>query len=224
MNLKQMVFFGVAVLSPHGLQAATNSSQVVDGGGTPVSNAFFSGVGAVGQGGPVGLNVGSGFRNHSGFLQSFVWHPSLDTDDDGIADENDPDDDNDSLLDLDELAGTDFAPVTTTDPLSGDSDGDGAADGYESLTFSNPTDGLSLFQITRIESRSNGFDLVEWNSQGGRTYEVIRGSNIFDLATGGETADVVTVSGGLGPFLDNVTVSTNSAGERHMFYTIRLRP
>jgi hypothetical protein len=201
----------------------TNSSEVVDGGGLPVSNAFFSGVCAVGQGGPVGLNAGGGFRNQSGFLQTFVWHPAIDTDGDGIVDENDPDDDNDTLTDMSELYGTNFNPTTSTDPLSSDSDGDGKVDGFESQEGSNPLDPGSVFQIFRI-TVSNGMDIVAWRSQGGRTYEVLRTTNIHELLTGSETAEVVTAVGGVGPFLDTTSVSTNPAGPDRMYYTIKLQP
>jgi len=91
--------------------AQTDSSPVADAEGSISSNAFFQNISAIGQGSPGGFNQDAANQNYIGFLKTFVLDPRLDADTAGVADENDPDDDNDDLLDTTELAGDGFNPA-----------------------------------------------------------------------------------------------------------------
>ena len=96
-------------------------SRVLDGCGGWVGNNSYRTVLAAFQPCPVGTAKSNNHINYSGFLQSFVLHPDLDTDGDGLCDENDLDNDGDRLADDVELAGTAFEPVAATDPQQADS-------------------------------------------------------------------------------------------------------
>ena len=98
----------------------TNEAGVVDGTGGWMATGQFLCVSSACQPGPVGVSFGPGFRNSSGFLSSFLLDPYLDNDADGIADEDDPDDDNDALFDASELSGLGFVPRTPTESMEAD--------------------------------------------------------------------------------------------------------
>ena len=197
---------------------------MLDSGGGVHSNAFYSGVGAVGQGTPVGFNSNPDRDNYSGFLHTFVSRPDLDNDVDGIADENDTDDDNDGLTDLAEVRGSGFDPTTITDLFNADTDNDGTGDGEESVASTNPQDPDSQLAVIRIDLQ-NGSEVVEWKSRQGKTYDLLRAGTIFELVSAPETAAVVTVtSGGAGPFLETSTVSTNPSTGGKVFYGVRVKP
>ena len=203
--------------------ATDQTSFVVDAGGGTSSNAFFSGVSAVGQGTPIGLTANAAFANYSGFLNTFVARPDLDHDTDGVVDENDPDDNNDGLTDLAELEGSAFDPATSTDVFHPDTDGDGAGDRDESVAETNPRDPNSVLALRGEFDGAN--ELIEWKSREGKTYELLRSSGIFELATAPQTTDVVTVlSGGVGPFKETTTVRTNEPPGEGAYYRVKALP
>jgi hypothetical protein len=70
----------------------------------------------------------------------------IDTDDDGIPDVQDADDDNDGLLDVDEITQHD------TDPLLADTDGDGFEDGMEVTYGSDPLDDMDTLTGNHVNN------------------------------------------------------------------------
>jgi hypothetical protein len=193
----------------------------VDAAGGVLSNRFFATLSATCQPGPVGHTSSSSNLNYSGFLNTFLLHPGLDNDGDSLPDENDPDDDADGLSDADELSGLAFDPVTGTDAMQADSDGDGVSDGLEAGAGTNPWDPNSLFHITRIHY---GFDedVVFWQSRSGVTYSLLWATNILDFPSGIRTAATVTASDGVGQWLQSETSATNLPVTPRRFYRISI--
>lgn len=203
--------------------ALTNSSSVVDGGGSISSNASFQCIMSIGQAEPVEFNQNAANQKYSGFLNTFVLNPQLDADADGIVDENDPDDDNDNLLDTTELAGEGFDPPTSTNPFSADSDGDGAKDGQESVAGTNPQDANSLLEIVRAELVGDT-EVVEWTSRSGKQYEVYRTTTAEDLSASPIVSGPFTAIGGIAPWFDTNTSVSNAVAGTNSFYGVRVIP
>lgn len=208
-----MRWFFISLLFVPGYMASAEvqeTANVLDAGGGVSSNATYTNTGAIGQGGPVGSNASAINRNHSGFLNAFVLHPQLDLDQDGIADENDPDDDNDGLGDTAELAGG-GSPVVITDPLKADSDDDGSKDGAELAAGTDPLSDLSRLRIIEIRLES-GQAVLCWKSRTGKSYRLLRGvdpqnlkDNPVDLGT------IIAGPGGVSPWFETETESPDPA-------------
>jgi hypothetical protein len=126
----------------------------------------------------------------AGFLNgAFACQPTKDTDQDGLANEYDPDNDNDMLTDVAELCGGEFDPPCMTDPNNPDTDGDSLNDGAEAIAGCNPTSAASFFSIwppSPIDAM-NGY-VIRWNSASNRYYSV-------SVATGAPSAFVLVGSG-----------------------------
>lgn len=198
----------------------SNSSSVVDGGGGWCSNTTYRSVTAFAQPCPVGANESAANLNYSGFLNTFILHPDLDTDADGIVDENDPDNDNDGLRDLTELEGIAFNPATATDTQVADSDGDGATDGEEAGAMTNPLDAGSIFAVTAI--RAGGNLELTWKARGGQQYQI----EVRDEVAGGDWepfGSPVTAVGGVAPwYATTASLSVSRPAESRQFYRARL--
>lgn len=208
---------------PGVLAQITSPSAVVDGGGNFSTNITYQHFSAIGQGGPVGFNDSAANINYSGFLNTFLLAPDQDTDADGVSDENDPDDDNDALRDTTEIAGIAFNPQTGTDPFLADSDSDGAADGVESVAGTNPLDPASLLAIL-FASTDGTNDIVEWQSRGGKTYDVVQAASVDSLSVAPTVVDTVTASGGIGPWFETTTTTTNAAAGAEAYYGVSVQP
>jgi len=210
----------LALASAPSLAQLTHRSSVIDGAGGRCSNATYRCVSAVAQPSPAGFNHNADTLNYSGFLQTFVLRPDLDTDGDAIADESDPDNDNDSLWDLTELAGTAFDPATVTDTQVADADADGADDGQEAGMMTNPHDPGSILEVTAIQAGGNF--VLTWTARGGRQYQV----EYRDDLRGGiwqPFGALVTAAGGTAPWYEttaSLTVAMPAAGKQ--FYRARL--
>jgi hypothetical protein len=213
------------LLLPAGLFAQTysNVSSVVDGSGKSSGGGAYSNISAAAQPSGISVSLGGTFVNYAGFLNTFSLQASLDTDNDGLANEVDTDNDNDDLGDTVELAGIAFDPNTVTDLNNPDSDGDGQNDGDESTAGTNPDDPDATFEITAIALDTAGV-LVSWIGRGGKTYDIYSGS---DLAAGISDFLLTTnVAGGNPPwyvttssFVDDTAFSTNIR-----FYLIKVTP
>lgn len=197
----------------------TNSSSVLDGCGGWCSNATYKTLIAAHQPCPVGFNQSASHLNYSGFLQTFVLHTNLDTDADGILDENDPDNDGDGLDDSAELGGTSFSPNTVTDTQLADSDDDGASDGHEAGAGTDPWNAGSLLEVTRMVGGSNAVQVV-WKSRQGYTYDVLAVTNLDGLAAVTAVVDTVVGGAGVGPFLETMSTSATLSAEPGRFYLI----
>ena len=168
------------------------------------------------------VSAGGTFVNYAGFLGTLSLQPSLDTDGDGLANEVDADNDNDTLDDAVELAGTAFDPNTPTDPNNADADNDGQDDGNEAGAGTDPDDDSSLLMVTDIDSVPD--TTVTWLGRGGMSYDIYCGGDL----TAGLTDFLATtnVTGGVAPWYattNSFTDATASSTNRR-FYLIKVRP
>ena len=201
------------------LQAHAN--QVIDSSGHLAMGGDLTHHSASGQPGGVQTAHGPQLIHYAGFLGSAVLQPTLDTDQDGLSNECDYDNDNDSLRDQDELDGFLFNPVTTTDPNLSDTDGDGMNDGDEARAETNPLDPGMKLEITSIQCTNAGNDVkVTWQARGGVNYQVIQ----LDISTGTTTTMLsnVTALGGLAPWFQTTADFTHGlpANKTNLFYII----
>jgi hypothetical protein len=213
----------VFVLATARLQAQfSNQSSVVDGFGGWCSNATYRCVVAAAQPCPVGTGENGGNLNCSGFLQTFLMQPLLDTDGDGIPNENDPDNDNDGIADATELDGSafSFAVNTPTDVNLADTDGDGTPDGAEAAARSNPQDPDSRLTITSVEKA--GSVTLTWHAQGGSQYRLLSGTDLLEsLPTNPVPASAATATGGSAPWYDtSATKTVASPGAGPVYYRV----
>ncbi len=202
---------------------ATETARVWDAAGGWASGSQHINLATLGQSGPPGTNASVSFRNHSGFLNAFIMHPSIDTDGDGIIDENDSDDDGDGISDAEELAGTRFHPPTATDPLNPDSDGNGFMDGAEALAGTNPLDPDSALRIEHVANHA-AQDVITWQSRADQSYELLVGSNVWQVLQDAHVLGPYVASGGTAPWYRTESTVTNPAVGSTRVYRIRLLP
>ena len=193
----------------------TNLASALNSGGGVSSNVSYRSTGSVGVFAAERSSSGSNW-SHAGILVSFLLHPGLDFDGDGIPDEDDNDEDNDSLSDSDELTGVRFVPVTATNPFDSDSDDDGASDGYEAVAGTNPDDAASLFRITDIRHES-GSIVVVWQGREGISYDLAVSDSLtppnFSVVSSN-----ITATGGTGAWFQVELSATNTPSSLQLFY------
>jgi hypothetical protein len=156
-------------------QSYSNESSVLDGGGDWCQGGRYRNISSAAQPGGIGFSSGGDYLNYAGFLGTISLQPSLDSDDDGLANELDGDNDNDELTDLAELAGTAFAFPTPTDPDDPDSDDDGLDDGGEAVSGTDPRNDTILLRLVDIVRGPGVPDVtVTWQARDQKTYKVYR--------------------------------------------------
>ncbi len=124
---------------------------------------------------PGGIQSGAaGDVDHrAGFLQAVeVRRGDLDTDDNGVPDELDWDNDGDSLSDVSELDGSAFEGYAVTDHNDPDTDGDGMSDTDEAAGMYDPLDPGHRLAIIEFYMDA-GFPRVNWIGKGGGTVNTI---------------------------------------------------
>jgi hypothetical protein len=158
-----------------------------------------------------------------GFLESYVAQPAQDADGDGVADENDDDDDGDALADLQEVTGSAFQPLTATDPLVADTDGDRVTDGTEAVAGTDPGRSQSHLAITAIQ-RAGAQSLVSWRSRAGYFYDLYGATDVSGL--GGDQVLVATVQAGSGTGIwqEAYSMAADTAAVRRSFYRVQVWP
>jgi len=201
-------------------QSYTNASSVVNVAGGWTAGGVYSNLDCAAQASTVGLSQKDPIRHYSGFLNTFLLKPDLDTDNDGQPDELDPDNDNDLLADEEELQGTAFSPSTPTDLNDSDSDDDGHDDGQEQTAGTDPLDPGATLRIISV-STDTGTVIVSWLTRLGKAYD-IEAAN--DLGGTGVFSVVATTNAleGFGPWLVGTNTYTASAGQTNRFYRIRI--
>lgn len=185
--------------------AATNETAVVANGGGWVTNGSFRSVVVAGQAQPLGVTSNGAYRSLAGFMHTFVLNPLADHDVDGIADEIDQDDDNDSLPDIDELTGTAFEPAAVTDPMSADSDGDGQTDAAEARAGTNPLDAASVLAIVDV-TFVDGQVRIAWKGRQDFHYHILAAPAVDALNTAAVVVGTASVVNGSGPWQEAVPV------------------
>jgi hypothetical protein len=214
-----VVCFFVMSLFVQAACAFTNQVGAVNGGGGVSSNVAYQSTGAIGPWAPSGQRSSATHWEHVGMLASFLHHASLDHDGDGIPDEDDWDDDNDGLRDSGELVGVAFTPLTPSDPLSGDSDGDGASDGQEAAAGTNPTDASSAFRIAEVRQEGATF-VITWQGREGVSYDL----SVSDSPHFTESSVVTNIvaTGGTGTWLVSEVSATHVPSMLHLFYRVSI--
>jgi hypothetical protein len=202
----------------------SNTTSVLDAAGQWSSGGAYSNLSAAGQPGGIFVSLGGGYFNQAGFLQTFCLQPALDTDRDGLANETDPDNDNDALLDTVELGGTAFTPLTPTDVNRPDTDGDGMNDGEEAVAGTDPLNPNATLHIVQVSR--NGADVdVAWVARSNVTYRVMRQDDARWANAWQTGATVTVVSPGNGPW-QAVTNAWTDVGPTatNRFYRIDVAP
>ncbi|MBN2302677.1 MAG: hypothetical protein JXN60_09195, partial [Lentisphaerae bacterium] len=136
----------------------------------------------------------------------------IDTDEDGINDDLDTDDDDDGLTDIEEVS-------LGTMPDNPDSDDDGMNDQSEIIAGTDPLNNMSLFMFSVAQYITSNSFSVTWTSVTNRLYCLYRSSDLTTgfvappltniIATQATTTYIDTNSPGCGPYYYRVTV-TNS--------------
>lgn len=180
----------ILLIVPVAYSQTNESARVLDGTGGWATNISYTTITAGSQPSPTGANTSSNHINFSGFLQSFLLHPTLDTDADSIPDENDPDNDN-----------------------------DGMDDGREALAGTDPMNAASLLQITGIQKTAQGF-VITWESRGGYVYNLMAVTNLTVGLSNSVPLVSITAQGGIAPWYETNTTITNDPADPSLFFYI----
>lgn len=198
------------------LQASANA------GGGEQTGSVYRCISAIGQPVAAGFSASPYRLSRAGGLWQFVLQPERDANQNGIPDEDDPDNDSDGIEDRDEILGTAFSPATPTDPNHPDSDGDGMSDSHEAAAGTDPLDANAYLHITAVETVPSGVRL-EWVARGGKTYEVVAWTNVAGLVSG-TILETVTAGGGIGPWQVTTAAVTNSPPQQRLMMLVRPIP
>jgi hypothetical protein len=200
----------------------SQTSSVMNGFGVRATGGTFTHISAAAQPGGVAVsyengsaNYNGGMINRAGFLSTFVMFPDLDTNNNGIPDELDPDNDGDGLWDHWEITGEKFDPATPTDPNNPDSSGDGVSDYHAMVAGTDPTDPNATFRILEIDGDSADAQ-VTWLARG--NHERIYVVRVIDDSYDDTPSAVIwsnTVAGGSAPwYATTQTISDPSTDAR----------
>lgn len=201
--------------------APEQTSSVVESGGGTVSGGTLTLVHVIGQPGGVQTCTNGSKVLQAGFLNTFNLQPETDTDGDGLPNEADTDNDNDGLRDEDEITGNAFGGLATSDPNRADSDGDGASDGHEATSGSDPGDATMFLHITDIVRAGADDIVVTWQARGGKSYAVYA-TDTADAPRPGAHLGNVTAAGGTGPWYAVITNIVDTAVPAKRFYYVKL--
>lgn len=201
----------------------SNKSSVFNSSGAQASGGGFTNIHAVGQPSGTATAAGGCYVNQSGFLNTLLLQPSLDTDQDGLADELDLDNDNDGLTDAAEIDGSGFAPTTPTSVNLADTDGDGCPDGLESAAGTDPNDQNAAFELIAISNAVGDFT-VAWLARGNnQKVYVVRAST--DASQPYSTVLFSnTVAGGSAPWFAVTASVDHACTSNAQFYAIGVQP
>ena len=180
--MNRLIFYSVILISGSAFGNYTNATLNISACGGTMSSSGYTSIGSIVPIGGQTSQSGSLF-NYSGFAAGFILQPQ--TAFSGLADEWNPDNDRDGLLDGEEIVAgsslynsdtdndglSDFAEIKTygTSPILADTDGDGFEDARELIAGTSPTNRASVLSIT-CALLSNGQKRLSWFGVQGRAY------------------------------------------------------
>jgi len=180
--MKQLVCNLICLCSGLAFGAYSNATLNITACGGTMSGGGYTSIGSLI---PVGGNdsQSASYYNYSGFAAGFILQPE--TAFSGLADEWNPDNDLDGLLDGEEIiAGSclynsdtdgdglsdyDEVKIYGTSPILADTDGDGMTDAHELIAGTSPTDGDCALSVI-CTLLSNGQMKLSWFGVQGRAY------------------------------------------------------
>lgn len=225
--MEKLILAGTAVILSLAVHSATaqysNVSTCLDGAGDRSSGGSYSNISAVAQPGGIAVSSSGDLVNYAGFLNTFSLQPGLDTDGDGLENEADADNDADQLSDIAEIEGSEFDPVTASNPNLADTDDDGIPDGGEAVAGTNPDDPDSLLHITAINNNAGNKEIT-YIAREGKSYKIRGTGRTFPQETVeiGSQTEGVPVSGDWG-MRTNVYVDS-STPSNVLLYAIEAQP
>lgn len=176
MKIKIIEPISIIVLLPLlSLAQYSNVSVCISQGGAYSTGTTYKSTSSIGQT-LVKTSYGNSIVNYGGFLSTLTTS-KLDTDGDGLVDENDSDNDNDGIADKDELSTSTFRQGVVTSPNKADTDNDGSNDGAELIAGTDPSQASSRFAISNSESTSDA-NIISVNTIAGRRYEIQYADNL----------------------------------------------
>ncbi len=196
-----------SVMNGFGGRSSGGTYALVSAGAQP------GGVATSYEGGPA--NYAGGMINRAGFINTFILFPDLDTNNNGLPNELDPDNDGDGLWDHWEISGEKFNPATPTDPNSPDTGNTGMTD-YEAMVAGvNPLDPNAVFRIVALDKDDADAE-VTWVARG--NHERIYVVRVIDDSYDDTPSTVIwsnTVAGGSAPwYATEATITNESVGAR----------
>lgn len=182
--MKRIIFYSALLSSITVAKGYQNTTINITSCGGSMNSAHYTSIGSFS---PVcgATTLSTRYCNHSGFAAGFILQPS--TAFSGLADEWNPDNDLDRLMDTDEimegsslynsdtdvdgLLDVDEVKTYGTNPVLADSDSDGMNDNDELLAGTSATNATSLLAI-RCELLPGGDRILSWYGVSGRLYTV----------------------------------------------------
>jgi len=205
-------------------QSYSNTSHVIDGFGGRSTGGVYSLTSAGAQPGGISESAAGDHVNQAGFLHTFFVYPALDHDTDGLPDEADPDNDNDTLRDRTELSGEAFDPVTPTDVNDPDTDDDGVNDWAESVAGTDPDDPGAFLKILDTV-RSQDMVRITFRARGGavsgRVYR-LRAADSVEAFPGTSVDTNCTPAGGAAPWYVVTNLFERPLGEGNRFFSVEV--
>ncbi|HBA86247.1 MAG TPA: hypothetical protein DCZ95_19365 [Verrucomicrobia bacterium] len=211
-------------LIPQLASALTNRSAIAPCGGGWGSNTALQSFSSIGQGLLPGASENAEYIEFSGWANTFVMNASADRNQNGIPDENDPDDESDGIPDADELSGALFDPATATDPLLADSDFDDVSDQAEAAAGTNPRDQNSFFRLISLSRLLPNSRAIAWRAREGKTYELLTAATPRMLRNDPAVAGEYVGAFGIGLWKETLLVATNDTSvESERYWAVRLK-
>ena len=200
----------VLVLTAFQSLAQTNEvSRSMNAGGGISSNSMYRSISSICQGQPIGYTFTVNELNHTGFLHG---------DEKGAV--AGADTDVDGLSDWAELSGIANNPNTPSSTALVDTDGDLLSDWQEWKAGTNPLDAGSVLRIVAFDIEDDQV-IIRWVRRTGRIYDLL---GVSDFPTKAETTlDTVTAFGGVAPWFETESVSTNPVSQVFLGYGIEVQ-
>lgn len=198
----------------------TNINEAMVSCSITSSNNVNRTIGIVGQTIDSSYSFSSSNLSFNGFMGSYVMFPEKDANEDGIPDESTLDNDGDQIMDLTELNGSSFNPVTPTDTQLSDSDWDGVPDNIELMAGTDPSDPSSYLAIQSIDSTSSNL-IITWKGRAQIDYQIVLYTNMLNT-NDMFYSPILNSTSGSGPWQTNLLSWTNSCDISTKYYRIRV--